>query len=578
MLRAWLLVVLIALAIHLGGYPLYDADEGRNGEVGREMAASNDYVMPRLDGLPYLDKPIAYFAAEAAAMEVLGPTEVAARLPAYLCTLLTAALLAWFARRIGADPLIAAIAYLSMPLTLAFSRTVIFDSMLSLFIAGAIVAFYCACHPGGDGGEDAATGRGSSGVATIVAWAAMGMGVITKGPVAILIPLIIAVPYAISRKRARRLFSIAALVVFGVVVAPWVWAISRAVPDFLHYVLVTETMQRLATKALKRTGPPWYFIPYLLGGAMPWSVVAIALWRRARAGFRDNATLYLLLWIAIPFVFFSLSQSKRPQYILPVMPAVALLVARLLGARENEISSSHADKTLNLEKAGAGRLWPGSTAFRIAGIVLVVLGIALLLAPWLAPAKAMHDDLMKSAAPTALALGASALVAGLVTCFSRRRDLAVMALSLPVIVLPLAANPLMVAIGVRRSAQSLAGQIRPHLHPSTEVVGIEAYTGSMSFYLRRPVTVVTPDAEEFTSNYLIRHYGVYADDPTSTIRRLELVERLVSDTATPRVFLVRERDRLHRALVELHGGRLIATGAHFVAYESSNNGQPPRVR
>ncbi|MDP9362150.1 MAG: glycosyltransferase family 39 protein, partial [Acidobacteriota bacterium] len=149
MLRWWLAVVVIALSIHLGGFPLLDPDEGRNAEVGREMAATNDYVMPRLDGLPYLDKPIVYFAVEAAAMEVLGPTEVAARLPALLFTLANAAFLWWFARRVlgGEEASIAAIVFLSTPLAVAFSRTVIFDSALALFITMGTAFFYLACEP-----------------------------------------------------------------------------------------------------------------------------------------------------------------------------------------------------------------------------------------------------------------------------------------------------------------------------------------------------------------------------------------------------------------------------------------------
>ena len=151
-LTLWLLVVVVVLSIGLGAFPLLDPDEGRNAEVGREMALTNDYVMPRLDALPYLDKPIVYFAAEAAAMELLGPTELAARLPAFLFTLATAAFVAWFARRVWGpqEAMIAPIVTLATPLTIAFSRTVIFDSALAFFITVALGCFYLAIdsrHP-----------------------------------------------------------------------------------------------------------------------------------------------------------------------------------------------------------------------------------------------------------------------------------------------------------------------------------------------------------------------------------------------------------------------------------------------
>ena len=98
-LRLLLFLAAAALGWNVDGYRLLDPDEGRNAEVAREMAHSNDYLVPHLDGLPYLDKPIVYFAAAAALMELLGPTETAARLPAYAATLATIGLLVGFARR-----------------------------------------------------------------------------------------------------------------------------------------------------------------------------------------------------------------------------------------------------------------------------------------------------------------------------------------------------------------------------------------------------------------------------------------------------------------------------------------------
>jgi 4-amino-4-deoxy-L-arabinose transferase-like glycosyltransferase len=537
LLQLWAAVAVIALSIHLGGFPLLDPDEGRNAEVGREMALTNDYVMPRLDGLPYLDKPIVYFAAEAAAMEILGPTETAARLPAFLFTLATAAAAWWFARRLWGDAegWLAFIATMASPLSIAFSRTVIFDSALAFFITVALMGFYLAVESGGHAGA-------------VVAWVAIGLGVITKGPVAIALPLLVAIPYGIVRKRTASLFPIAGIVLFAAVIAPWVWAISRAVPDFLNYVLVVETTQRLTTGALKRTGPPWYFVPYLIGGALPWTFVLFG----QKLDRRDRGILYLLLWIAIPFLFFSLSQSKRPQYILPLMPAVALLVARV---------------------------WcEARRGTRVAAALLIALGVATI-----AALRYVHlrDEFATGAHAAAISFGACAIAGGIVAfVFVQRRWLSFIALSLPVLAIPLCMNPLMNGLALRRSTKDLMTRIAPRVGPSTEVVGVEAFTGSMAFYLQRPIVVVTPDAGEFTSNYLIRHYDRFAGSPT--LRRPAYLDAALADRATPRLFIVREGDDANRAKLAARGLRLLAEGAHYDVYtmtrgqETGDRGQGQR--
>ena len=550
-------MVAIAIGVQLGGFPLLDADEGRNAEVAREMAATNDYVMPRLDGLPYLDKPIVYFAAEAAFMEILGPTELAARLPAYLFTLATAAVLFFFARRAWCRPLagrtaggppaafatstsgeppavrpagsrhhdipwIAAIVFLSMPLTIAFARTVIFDSALTFFVVVALAAFYFAIE------EDARRW-------SVLAWASMGLAMITKGPVTFVLVLFVVIPYGWRRKNLRVIFPLLGIVVFAAVIAPWVWGVTKVVPEFLDYVLVTETAARMATKALKRTGPPWYFIPYLLAGALPWSLVAIFSWRGWKK--REPAMLFLILALAVPFVFFSISQSKRPQYILPLMAPLALIVARI---------------------------WDEART-RAAAIVLAVFGVILLVAPLAFHRTKMKPEIAAVADETAIALGIACAAGGAIALFTKRRDLLAVALSVPMVVLPLAANPLMRALGERRSAKSFVAELAPHLTPATEVIGVEAFTGSMAFYLRQPIVVVTSDASELTSNYLIRRYEKFTTNPASPLKPLPYFERSLASSA-PRVYILRNDDAPRRALLESRGWRVVADGAHHVAY------------
>jgi 4-amino-4-deoxy-L-arabinose transferase-like glycosyltransferase len=528
MLKIAALLSAAALSLFLGSSPLIDADEGRNAEVGREMAVTNDYLVPRLNGLPYLDKPVVYFAAEAAAMEVLGPTETAARLPAYLFTLATAVLIfMWARRRLDEErALVAVIAYLAMPLTIAFARTVIFDSALTFFIVLAIVAF----HEAVESGAPPTRRRFAT-----LAWVSIAFGVLTKGPVAIVLPLFVAVPYAIWRRAFGAVWSWLGLVLFVAIITPWVWAVSQVVPEFLRYVVVTETAARLATDELKRTGPPWYFVPYLIGGALPWTIAAVASWREVRK--RDPFVVFILLWIVIPFVFFSLSQSKRPQYILPLMPAVALLVATI---------------------------WP-SLKMRAAAIVFAVVGAIMVVAPFVPKLMAkMHGSIAGAAKVLAVTLGVLFIIGGLVAAVTRKQRLALIALAFPILAIPVVATPMLDALSERRSAQSLVRQIAPHVTPQTEIIGVEAFTGSMAFYLRRPVILASDDATELTSNYLIRNYKKFSTPAGSTLRPLSWYRATLDQCCTPRVYIVRNKDR-HRAELEGRGMRVIASGAHFSA-------------
>ena len=295
-----LLAAALALGFDLGGYPLFDPDEGRNAEVAREIAATNDYVLPHLDGLPYLDKPIVYFAAAAASMEVFGPTEAAARLPAYLFTLATLALVVVFVRRRwGADAAwLAALALATMPLVMAYARATIMDSALSFCTTLAILAFWDE-RP-------------------VLAWAAIGLGSITKGPVAILIPLATLIPYAILTGRpVRRLFPLAGLGVFAVVALPWFLAVSHRIPEFPHYVFVRETFERVTTTRFHRTAPFWYYFPIVPVAAFPWIVPALArcknwrwAWRARRVNLFAQESIFLTCWVLGPLLFFTVNQSK----------------------------------------------------------------------------------------------------------------------------------------------------------------------------------------------------------------------------------------------------------------------------
>lgn len=511
-----LLVAVIALGWNLGGYQLLDPDEGRNAEIAREMAETNDYLLPQLNGLPYLDKPVVYFAAAAAAMEVFGPHEMAARLPALVATLATILLVVWFARRRwgGEAGWLAGIALATMPLALAYARTTIFDSTLSLFTTLAILAFFLE-RPA-------------------IAWAAVGAGALTKGPVAILIVLATIIPYrALTGQRVRQLFGWRGMLAFAAVALPWFFFVTRRIPDFPHYVFVRETFERVMTPSFHRTGPWWYYLPILPVAAFPWTVPALArlgggrlrmTWSTRAVNAAAREPLLLACWILGPLLFFSLNQSKLPQYILPLLPAFALAAGRNL-------------VTGRMATAG----W--RTYLAIAGAIVVVL---LAVERFVPLPITMTEGQRLAIPPTAVALAGALTASALVVWVAARRGsvaVAAAGFALVVLTVPFVAQRLLRAVGEDRSAALLADAVRGR----GEVLLIGTWRPSLPFYLGRRLRIATATGKELTSNWIADHVEEYRAVPDTPILAPDGWRAVLTACPVPTVFIAARSDSTTRA-------------------------------
>ena len=209
LLFAWAMA-LFTLFYGTGSVALMDPDEGRNGEVAREMVDRGDYLIPYFNQLPYLDKPVLFFAAAAASVKTLGATEFAVRLPSVLFTLATIAVVFAFARHYfgHASATQAGLILATSPLVLVFSHVVIFDATMMFWVSLSVIA------------------------------------VLTKGPVGLVLPLLISIAEAlVCRDRLRHLFHPAGIAAFVLVVAPWFFYVVHHHPEFPHYAFVRETVE-----------------------------------------------------------------------------------------------------------------------------------------------------------------------------------------------------------------------------------------------------------------------------------------------------------------------------------------------
>ena len=317
---------------------LFWPDEGRYAEIAREMQASGDYVTPRLNGLKYFEKPPLQYWFSALAFELFGPDEWTARLwPAttgFIIVVVSAAL--WWRWR-GPDVGVLAGSMLASAWGVLLGAQILtLDIGLTLFHSIALLGFIGAHRP-------EATSRTRT-WAMIVVWAAMACAVLSKGLVGIVLPGLALVVYAaIERDLAviKSVFTLPGIVVFLALAVPWFVLVQRANPEFFDLFFVQEHFRRYLEPGHNRPGRWWYFIPIGAAFLLPWTAALPGAirdaWNAPREGTLRPERL-LVVWAVVVFIFFSLSSSKLPFYILPVLPACMWLVANASPARRPKIA------------------------------------------------------------------------------------------------------------------------------------------------------------------------------------------------------------------------------------------------
>jgi 4-amino-4-deoxy-L-arabinose transferase-like glycosyltransferase len=362
----------------LANRPLFNPDEGRYAEIPREMLSGGDWVIPHLDGLDYIEKPPLQYWATATMYRLFGLSEFAARLYTALTALGTVALVGLLGTRLGGRDTgwrAAAVAS-GMVMMVTLSQLVTLDMSLTFYMTASMTGFVLA-QQASDGARQASDSWPKW---MLMAWIAAALGVLTKGLVAAAIPAAVLVIYSLCSRDFtpwRKLNLALGLPVFLGLTVPWHWLAAVRRPDFLQFFFVHEHFARYLTPIADREESWWFFGMVFLIGTVPWTVPALRVlvsgWRGGARGdaagtpSRDAGTpshdagtpshvagtpshvagtpshvagtpshvagtpfrpaFFLWIWVLFVCVFFSLSDSKLMPYILPAMPALAVLIA-----------------------------------------------------------------------------------------------------------------------------------------------------------------------------------------------------------------------------------------------------------
>ena len=473
---ATLAVFIIATMIfffRLGAYGLWDPDESRYAEIAREVLVLRDFVVPHLNYVAYVEKPPLLYWLTALSFRALGLTEFAARLvPAISALLGVIATFVFADRMMGRRRAIMAAAILATaPLYAVMAQVLTTDMLLSALVTIALFGFFLHYQAGG--------------VWCWIAYLAMALATLTKGPVGIALPVLSMAVFlwweGALRNSIRRFHLIPGAVLVLAIVAPWFIAISIREPGFANFYFVGEHLRRIFDSSFSHGEPFYFYVPVIVAGLLPWSLlVPFLTWRRmAPQPWRRFCVIASIVIVGA----FSASSGKLIPYILPAFPPLALLLA------DGIISCAWPEKPNPIPR-------PDSRIVMESGPLLGILGAGVMVAA--IEAAAFNTPYPMLVQHAMFAIGSILIFGGAMTTLAFFARLTGAGLSLIVITMTgalcagtwarLDAEPL-------RSYARLSKSVAERASPSARIICYHRYVQALPFYTRRRVILVGPLSE-----------------------------------------------------------------------------------
>lgn len=461
----------IFYGIWLGSHALFTPDEGRYSEVAREMLATHDFITPRLNGIVFLHKPVLYYWLQASAMKMFGISEWALRFwPALLGVF--GCLMTYFAGRVLFDRrtgILSALILATSPLYYGAAHYANLDLEVAVFVSTALLFFVM--------GMQAKTAKQRT-IFLLLAYVFSAFAALTKGLIGIVFPMMIMglwlmILYHWHRIKELRL--LIGIVIFAMITVPWYVLVQKANPQFFQFFFLTQQFSRfLTTQSFNNQVPIWFYVPIVVIGLFPWTLFVVqAFHQKIKAIWQDryhhSTELFLLLWFTVIFIFFSIPHSKTIGYILPIFPALALLIGHYLSVVWDEKSKG----------------------ISVAGLIFIGLSAVIFLVCLIAPSvKAMH--VANNLHSYIYIIGMGFLVAGLLVFLTRSRPkkyfIGILTVLMVVVLLTLSAS---LSAFNQKSAKPLAMQIKPYLTSDDEIVTFYKYYQDLPVYLERRAVVVS---------------------------------------------------------------------------------------